>query len=121
MAWPSAVSAGTRKACGERQLAHGVGGERAHPLRRDVADALAEPRQAFQRALARLGGEAALAVQAFGHAHGLAQAVDHAQLAQRVARHHHVEAVGAEVDRGEQVAVLQGREMEATAKGMREY
>ena len=52
MAWPSAVSAGTRKACGSAQLAHGVGGDRAHALRRDVADALAEARQAFERALA---------------------------------------------------------------------
>ena len=44
--------------------------------------------------------------QAFGQAHGLAQAVDDAQLAERVARDHHVEAVGAQVDRGQQVAVL---------------
>jgi len=52
-------------------------------------------------------GEAALAVQPIGHPHGLAQAVDHPQLAKRVARDDHVETVGAKVDGGQQVAILQ--------------
>jgi hypothetical protein len=47
------------------------------------------------------------AVEAFGQAHHLAQAVDDAQLPQHVTRNHEVEAVGAQVDRREQVAVLQ--------------
>ena len=91
-----------------RQPAHGVGGHRAHAVRRDVADALAEPRQALQRALPHRGVEPALAVQALGHAHGFAQAVDDAQLAQGVAGHDHVVAVGPQVDRGQHVAVDQG-------------
>ena len=68
---------------------------------------LAEAREAFERALAHVQDQAALAVQALGQAHGLAQAVDDAQLPQRVARHHHVEAVGAQVDGREHVAVAQ--------------
>ena len=90
-----------------RQCANGIGGERAHALRRDVVDALAEAREAVERALLHLRREPAAFVEAFGEAHHLAQAIDDAQLAKHVARDHHVEAVGTEVDRGEQVAVLQ--------------
>ncbi|MNI74739.1 hypothetical protein D3C73_1308430 [compost metagenome] len=89
------------------QLAHRVGGQCTHAMRRDVADALAEPGQALQRALSRCCGESALAVQAVGHAHGFAQAVDHPQLAKRVTRDDHVETIGAKVDGGQQVAILQ--------------
>jgi hypothetical protein len=91
------------------QLAHGIGRHRAHALRRDVADALAESGQAIERALLDFGVQPAFAFQAFGQAHGFAQPVDDAQLAERVARDHHVEAVGTQVDRGEHVAVLQRR------------
>ena len=71
-----------------------------------VAHALAEARQAVERARQRVGVQAALAVQAVGHAHGFAHAVDDAQLPEHVARDHHVETVGAEIDRGQQVTVL---------------
>ena len=64
------------------------------------------------------GVEAALAVQALGQAHGFAQAVDDAQLPEHVARDHHVEAVGAQVDRREQVAVLQ-RQCACAGRAMR--
>src|SRR2546427_34574 len=89
------------------QLAYGVGGQCAYPVRRHIADALSETGQAFQRALPCSGGEATFAIQAVGHAHRLAQAVDHPQLAERVARDDHVETVGAKVDGGQQVAILQ--------------
>ncbi|KAG0765266.1 hypothetical protein G6F22_018053 [Rhizopus arrhizus] len=89
------------------QLAHGVGGQCAHPVRRHVADALAEAGQALQRALAGRRGESTLAIQPVGHPHRLAQAVDHPQLAERVARDDHVETIGAKVDGGQQVAILQ--------------
>jgi hypothetical protein len=97
------------------QRAHGVGGNRAHALRRDVADALAETRQAFERTLPHRRRQSALAVEALGQAHGFAQAVDDAQLAQGVARNHHVETVRTQVDRGQQVAVLhrQGHRLDA--------
>ena len=89
--------------------AHGVGGDRAHALRRDVAHALAEACQTLECALTHFGRQAALAIEALGQAHGLAQTVDRAQLAEHVARHHHVETVGAQVDCREQIAVLQGQ------------
>ena len=88
------------------QLAHGVGGQGAHAQPRHAAQALAEAGQARERALLRLRGQAAVVVQAVGQAHGLAQAVDHAQLAQRALGQDHVEAVGTQVDRGQRVAVL---------------
>jgi hypothetical protein len=88
------------------QRAHGVGRHRAYPLRRDVAQPLAEAGEAFERPRAHLGPEPALAVEPLGEPHHLAEAVDRAQLAEHVARDHHVEAVGAQVDRREQVAIL---------------
>ena len=91
------------------ELTHGIGGDRTHALRRNVLDALAEARKTLQRALAHGLVQAALAVQAFGHAHRFAQAVHHAQLAQHVACDHHVEAVGTQVQRGQQFAVFQRR------------
>jgi hypothetical protein len=89
------------------ELAHGVGRDGAHALRWDVAQALAETLQAFERAVAHVGIQSALAVEAFGQAHHVAQAIHDAQLPEHVARDHHVEAVRSQVDRGEQVPVLQ--------------
>ena len=94
-----------QEVAGRAQLADGIGRHRAHVRRRDVGDALAESRQAGQRAFLRFRGHAAETVQALGHAHGFAQAVDHPQLAQHALRHHHVEAVGAKVKRRQHVAV----------------
>jgi hypothetical protein len=94
-----------QEAGGRTQLADGVRGHRAHMGRRDVGDALAEARQAVDGARLRLRGHAAEPVQALGHAHGFAQPVDHPQLAQYPLRHHHVETVRAQVQRGQHVAV----------------
>ena len=91
------------------QPAHRVGRQGTHPVRGDVADALAEPRQTVEGARARFPAQRAARVQALAQAHGLAQPVDHPQLAEQVLGHHHVEAVGAQVDRGQKFAVLQGR------------
>jgi hypothetical protein len=77
MAWPSAVSAaqeGLRRASSD-----GIGAMARTALRRDVADALAETLQLVERALADFGRQAALAVEAFGEADHVAQAIDHAQ------------------------------------------
>ncbi len=90
-----------------RQLAHGIGGDRAHPLRRDVADALAKPRQASIGTLARLRRQAAAGIQPVRQANRLAQPVDHPQLTEQVLRHHHVETVGPQVDGGQHFALLQ--------------
>ncbi len=91
------------------QLADGVGRQRAHAGGRYIADALAETRQAVQRALARGLRQAALAIQAIGHAHGFTQAINHPQLPQGVTRHDHVEAVGTEIDGGKLFAVTRRR------------
>ena len=91
------------------QLAHGVGRHRAHALRRQLAQALAEAREAGQGAALALRLQGAVRAQAHGHAHAVAQAVDDAQFAELVARHHQVEAVRAQVDRGERVAFADGR------------
>ncbi len=72
----------------------------------DAGDALAEAGQAVQCAGAVLGIQRAVGAQASGHTHAVAQAVDHAWLTVFHARHHHVEAVGAHVDGGHQLAIL---------------
>lgn len=77
------------------QLTHRVGCQGAHAQRRHVTNALAEPRQAFERALPCFIGETTFAIQAIGHAHGFAQAINDAQLTHQAARNDHVETVGA--------------------------
>ena len=85
------------------RLAQRVGADHAHAVGVHVAQALAEALEAGERARGHVLVEAAVLVHAGGQAHHLAQAVDDDQLAVRVARDHHVEAVGAQVDRGEDV------------------
>src|SRR5690606_1892305 len=89
------------------QLAHGIGGDGANPVRRDAGDALAEARQAVQGPGHHRRIQAALAVEAFGQAYRFLDAVDDAQLPQHVPGHHHVETVGAQVHRRQQLAVFQ--------------
>ena len=62
--------------------------------------------EALEAAQGAVGGgvvEAPAVAQAGGEAHHLAQPVQYDQLAVRVARHHHVKAVGAKIDGGEDV------------------
>ncbi len=80
-------------------LAQGIGADHTHPLRRDAVQALAEARQAVQRACLRLRREPVLGVQTGAQADRVAQTVDYLQLAAALTRHHHVEAVGAKVHR----------------------
>ena len=96
---------GDQEALGRAQLADRVGRHRADPRRRQFGDALAEALQAGEGAVAHVRCQPAEPVQPLSHAHRFAQAVDHPQLAEHALRHHHVEAVGAEVERGQQVAV----------------
>ena len=91
----------------QAQLAHRIGGDGAHARRRDGGQALAEARKAIECALQRFFAQAAAAVKAFGEAHVFLDAIDDAQLAEQVTRDHHVEAVRADVHRGQQVSVLQ--------------
>ena len=80
-----------------------VGAHHAHAAGAHVTQALAEALKAGERPRRHVLVDAAV----FGHAgrksHHLAQPVDDDQLAVRVARDHHVEAVGAQVDGGEYV------------------
>ncbi len=76
-----------------------VGADHAHAVGVHVTQALAEALQAGERAGGHVLVDAAVLGDACGQAHHLAQAVDDDQLAVRVARDHHVEAVGAQVDR----------------------
>ena len=88
------------------QPAHGIGGYRAYVGRGQAFDALAEARQAGQRAGAVGGVQRAVRAQAGGQPHAVAQAVDHARLAVFHARDHDVEAVRPQVDRRDQLAIL---------------
>ena len=81
-----------------------VGADDAHAVARACrAAAGRSARRQAQRARRDLLVEPAVLVDAGAEAHHLAQAVDDDELAVRVARDHHVEAVGAEVDRRQDV------------------
>src|SRR5215472_11978033 len=80
-----------------------VGADDAHAVGVHVAQPLPEALQARQGARRNVLIDAAVLGDAGGQAHHLAQAVDDYQLAVRVARDHHVEAVGAQVHRGQHV------------------
>ncbi len=80
-----------------------VGADRAHRATRQSAQALADALQRLQGA--RLSGavDALLRGQAGAQPHHFAQRVERIDLAIDHAAHLQVEAVGAEIDRGEQV------------------
>ncbi len=67
---------------------------------------LPEALQALQRALRDVLVEPPLIVQACGETHHFAQAIEDDELAVRIARHDHVEAVGSEIDRGQDIGNL---------------
>src|SRR5690606_5772934 len=87
------------------QLAHGIGGDGAHPAFFETRQALAEAGQGSERELAMLGRQRTVLAQSRGEADAFAQAVDHPDLAMRVARNDQMETVGADVGCGDQVAV----------------
>jgi hypothetical protein len=65
----------------------------------DVAKALAESRQAIERAFARRRGNVAAAREALGQAHGFANSIENSELAMAQLANDHVKAVGTEIDR----------------------
>ena len=85
------------------RLAQGVGADDAHAFGAHVAQALAEPFEALQCTLGRVATEAALFVEARSESNHLAQAIEHDQLPVVVTGDDHVKAVGAEVNRREDV------------------
>ena len=80
-----------------------VGADHAHAVGPHVAQSLAESLQAGQRARRDVLVEPAVGFEPGAEAHHFAQAIEDDQLAVRVTRDHHVETVGAEIDRGENV------------------
>ena len=81
----------------------GVGADHANAVGPHVAQALAEPLQAGQRARGDILVQASIRLQARAETHHFAQPIEDDQLAVRVTRDHHVEAVGTEIDGGEYV------------------
>ena len=77
-------------------------------LARQAAQALADALERLQRARLRGAVDALFRGQARAQAHHLAQRVERVDLAVDDAAHLQVEAVGAEVDRGEQVGAGHG-------------
>ena len=101
--WPRASRARSRKACLRCASRSALVPTHAHAVGVHVAQALAEALEAGERARRHVLVDAAVLGHAGGQAHHLAQAVDDDQLAVRVARDHHVETVGAQVDRRQYV------------------
>jgi hypothetical protein len=73
-----------------------------------VREALTEAPQHAQRLLLDLGAQPLLLVESRREHDALAQPVEHVRLAPRHARHDHVEAVAAQVDRGHHVGARRG-------------
>ena len=90
-----------------------VGADNAHAVGMHVAQTLAEALQTGERARGDVLVDTAVLGDAGGEAYHLAQAVDDDELAVRMARDHHVEAVGPEIDGGEDV----GHGPRAAARG----
>jgi hypothetical protein len=80
-----------------------VGPHGAHRAAREMTQALAEQGEAVEGAFHRVRGEAFVGIEARGEAHHVAEAVDDDDLVIVRSRHHHVKAVGAEVDGGDGV------------------
>ena len=75
----------------------------AHAVRAHGAQTLAESFEAAQCALGRGVVEPAAVAHAGGQANHFAQSIEDDELAVRIARDDHVEAVGAQIDGGEHV------------------
>ena len=101
-------ASGTSAGC--LSAAHRVGGERAHALASGMLRRRWPKRARHSNARCGItsGSSPPFAIQALGQAHGFPcmRSTD-AQLAQHVAGHDHVEAVRTQVDRRQQVTVLQ--------------
>jgi hypothetical protein len=80
----------------ERRRADGT-----HGLPRHEPQALAEAPETIEGALRHGVVETTVLRQALGERHPLAQAVEQMEVSMRILRHHHVEAVRPEVDRGD--------------------
>jgi hypothetical protein len=95
-----------KKRMGGSQPAHGIGRHGTNVQCRDACQALPEPREAAQGSGAVRGIQCAVRAQPHGHAYRIAQPIDDTRFAVFVARDHHVEAVGAEVNGGDEFAIV---------------
>ena len=105
---PSASRARSRKACLRRAPPQRIGADDAHAVGVHVAQPLAEALQAGERARRHVLVDAAVLLDACAQAHHFAQAIHDDDLAVDVARHDHVEAVGAQIDRRQDVGNRMG-------------
>ena len=80
-----------------------VGADDAHAVGAHVGKPLAEAAEAGEAPCADRLVEPAVGIEPCGEAHHLAQPIDDDELAGRVSRDDHVETVGAEIDRGQDV------------------
>ena len=80
-----------------------VGADDAYAVGAHVAQPLAEALEAGQRARRNVLVQPPVGLEAGAEPHHLAQAIEDDELAVRVTRDHHVETVGTEIDRGEDV------------------
>ena len=103
MGWPSAARARSKNQRLRLARAQGIGADHAHAVGAHGAQALTEALETAQGAFRRGIVQPPAAVQARGQAHHLAQPVQNDELAVRMTRHDHVEAVGAQIDGGEHV------------------
>ena len=106
--WPSAARARSRNAPLRLRSAQRIGADDAHAFRLHVVQPLAEAFQARERCLRRLACQSTLLVEAGAEPHHLAQAIQDDELPVRVAGDDHVETVGAQVDRGDDVRDFAG-------------
>ena len=84
------------------RLAQRTGRDDADSARRQAVDQLSEAPQTIEPALHGLFAEHVVFVQPGGQLHLLAQTLEDADLALLNARQHHMEAVGAQINRGYQ-------------------
>lgn len=90
------------------RFTQGVGADDAHRACRHAVDQLGKTLEAFQASLHGFFAELALIVDAGGQLNLLAEPLENADLGVVCLGHDHVEAVGAQVDGGDQGQVLRG-------------
>ena len=80
----------------------------AHAFRFHVVQPLSEPLQARERSVGRLARQPLLLVQTGAEPHHLAQTIQDDELPVRVTGDDHVETIGAQIDRGDDVRDFAG-------------
>ena len=98
MGWPERLAGALQEGLLAPCAAQGIGADHAHAVGVHVAQPLAEALQAGEGARGHVLVDAAVFLDARAQAHHFAQAIHDDDLAVDIARHDHVETVGAQVD-----------------------